>query len=230
MEAIKIPTHLAIILDGNGRWAKKRNRERSYGHKVGFENIYKTALLSRDAGVKVLSVYCFSTENWSRPKAEVDYLMSLPSVFKKDIQSYVKENIKVIHSGRVDRIPKETQKIFQESEEKTKDCNRLILNICFDYGSLDELKRGMKKIIEDKIEDIKDDTIFSYLDTKDLPPVDLLIRCGGEKRLSNFLLLQSAYAELYFIDVLWPDFSKEDLHEAFIEYNKRDRRYGGIKE
>ncbi|MCB9498607.1 MAG: di-trans,poly-cis-decaprenylcistransferase [Bacillales bacterium] len=230
MENMKIPAHLAIILDGNGRWAKKRNRERSYGHKVGFENIYKIALLSRDAGVKVLSVYCFSTENWSRPKGEVDYLMSLPLVFKKDINSYVKEDIKVIHSGRLDRIPKTTKDIFEESEEKTKDCKGLILNICFDYGSLDELKRGIEKIIENKVEDIKDDTIFSYLDTKNLPPVDLLIRCGGERRLSNFLLLQSAYAELYFIDVLWPDFSKEDLHEAFIEYNKRDRRYGGIKE
>lgn len=230
MDNIKIPKHLAIILDGNGRWAKERNKPRSYGHKVGFNNLKSIAIYANKLGIKALSVYCFSTENWNRPKNEVDFLMSIPQSFESDIPRYIKENIRVIFSGRTDRIPEKTLSSLSKIKDATSEMTGLTLNICFDYGAINELSRAINEIILDKKDVVDEETIFSYLDTRDLPKIDLLIRCGGEKRLSNFLLLQSAYAELYFTDTYWPDFNKDELDKALLDYTKRDRRFGGIKE
>lgn len=223
-----IPNHVAIILDGNGRWAKARNRSRSYGHKIGFNHIKSICLYAKKVGIKHLSLYCFSTENWNRPKEEVDFLMNIPKLFEKDIELYLKEDISVSIIGRKDRIPSSTSDSLDIIEEKTKDCSSLNVNICFDYGSLWDLNQAIKYIRENNvILDEKD--IFKYLSTNKSGMVDLLIRTGGEKRLSNFLLLESCYAELYFIDKYWPDFTKNDLDNAIEYYLSRDRRYGGIK-
>lgn len=224
-----VPKHIAIILDGNGRWAKERGKIRTEGHKAGYEQIEPIALAARDLGVKVLSIYCFSTENWNRPKSEVQFLMNIPVLLIKNLERYIKNNIKIVVSGRKDRIPKKTLDAFIELEEKTKDCNSMILNVCFDYGSLYDIKSAIEKIKEEDVE-IDEKTIYNYLSTKDLGNVDLLIRPGKEMRLSNFLLLECAYAELYFSNVYWPDFSEEELNKAIDEYNRRNRRYGGIKE
>jgi len=210
LEKLIIPEHIAIILDGNGRWAKKRHMPRTYGHQRGVENIRNITLAASDLGVKALSVYAFSTENWSRPKAEVDFLMKLPGEF---------ENIEIL-----ERIT-----------NNTKERQGLVLNICFDYGSQSEITEAVRLIAQDvldkqlEVADITKKNIENYLYTKDLPKLDLLIRPSGELRLSNFLLWQAAYAELYFTKTFWPAFSKKDLEQAIIEFNKRERRYGGLK-
>ena len=224
-----IPAHIAIILDGNGRWAKRQGKIRIEGHRVGYKRIEPIALYAQEKGVKVLSLYCFSTENWNRPETEVKFLMNIPVELKKNIDRYIKNNIKINISGRKDRIPDSTLDAFNTLIEKTKDCTGMILNVCFDYGALNDIKEAIIKIKNENIE-IDEKTIYKYLSTKDLPPVDLLIRPGGEKRLSNFLLLECAYAELVFLDTYWPDFSESDLDYAIDEFNKRNRRYGGIKE
>ncbi len=224
-----IPNHIAIILDGNGRWAKERGRARIEGHTVGYKKIEPISLYAQKLGVKVLSLYCFSTENWNRPELEVKFLMSVPVEMSKNIQRYIKNNIIVKVSGRSDRLPKRTKEAFQKIVDATKDNTGMILNICFDYGSLYDISQAIKRIKEEDIE-INENTIYEYLYTKDFPKVDLLIRPGGEKRLSNYLLLESAYAELYFMDKYWPDFNEDDLDKAIEDYNHRNRRYGGIKE
>lgn len=233
----KIPSHIAIILDGNGRWAKKRGLPRTYGHKVGSENLNKTAINCSKLGIKVLSVYAFSTENWSRPKDEVDYLMKLPLEFEKTYKGNFKENdIKVIFSGRRDRFSKENIELLNKIEEKTKDRQGLILNICFDYGSYTEILTATKEISllykenKIKLEDIDEKLFENHLYTKDLPKLDLLIRTSGELRISNFLLWQLAYSELYFTKKLWPDFNNKELLKAIDNYQRRNRTYGGLKE
>lgn len=233
----KIPSHIAIILDGNGRWAKKRGLPRTYGHKVGSENLNKTAINCSKLGIKVLSVYAFSTENWSRPKDEVDYLMKLPLEFEKTYKGNFKENdIKVIFSGRRDRFSKENIELLNKIEEKTKDRQGLILNICFDYGSYTEMLTATKEISllykenKIKLEDIDEKLFENHLYTKDLPKLDLLIRTSGELRISNFLLWQLAYSELYFTKKLWPDFNNKELLKAIDNYQRRNRTYGGLKE
>lgn len=235
-ENITIPKHIAIILDGNGRWAKKRHMPRTFGHKVGVENIKTIALAASSMGVKALTVYAFSTENWNRPQAEVDYLMTLPSeferLFKNDFEKY---DIKVIFSGRKTKVSKENLEIMNRMIEDTKNRQGLVLNICFDYGSYDEIITAVKEIASNvkndqlSIEEINPELISSLLSTKDLPPLDLLIRPSGEQRLSNFLLWQAAYAELYFTPVFWPAFSKKDLEKAILDFNQRERRFGAIK-
>ena len=224
-----IPKHIALILDGNGRWAKERGKIRIEGHTVGYKNIEPVALYAQELGVKYLSIYCFSTENWNRPKAEVDFLMRVPIELAKNVERYIKNNIKIHVSGRKDRMPKNTLKAFDTIVNRTKECTGMILNVCFDYGALNDIASAINKIKEENVL-VDDKTIFNYLSTKDFPPVDLLIRPGGEKRLSNFLLLECAYAELYFVDTYWPDFNKSDLDKAIDDFNKRNRRYGGIKE
>jgi len=220
--------HLAIILDGNGRWAKERGMIRTKGHEAGYKNIEPISLYCQNKGVKVLSLYCFSTENWNRPDDEVGYLMDIPSLLIKNIDRYKKNNIQIIVSGRKDRFPDKTKKSLDALIERTKDCTGMMLNICFDYGSLNDIANAIKKIKESN-EEVNDDTIYKYLSTSNFPKVDLLIRPGGEKRLSNFLLLECAYAELLFVDKYWPDFNEEDLDNAFREFENRNRRYGGIK-
>jgi undecaprenyl diphosphate synthase len=233
----KIPSHIAIILDGNGRWAKKRKLPRTFGHKVGADNLNKTAINCSKLGIKVLSVYAFSTENWSRPKEEVDFLMKLPLEFEKSYKDNFREyDIKVMFSGRRDRFSKENVELLNRIEEKTKDRSGLILNVCFDYGSYTEMLCATKEISQlykdDKIklDDINEELFESHLYTKDLPKLDLLIRTSGELRISNYLLWQLAYSELYFTKKLWPEFNNKQLLIAIDNYQKRNRTYGGIKE
>jgi undecaprenyl diphosphate synthase len=235
-EKLKIPEHVAIILDGNGRWAKRRGMPRTFGHQVGVENIRKITLEASDLGIKALSVYAFSTENWKRPQDEVDFLMKLPSEFEKKFKDdFEKFDIKVMFSGRKTHLSKENLEILERITKNTKDRKGLILNICFDYGSHTEITEAVKQIGVEilngsiKPNEIKPNDIEKYLYTKDLPKLDLWIRPSGEVRLSNFLLWQSAYAELYFCKTFWPAFSRKDLENAILSYNGRDRRFGGLK-
>ncbi|PAT02392.1 hypothetical protein CI105_00025 [Candidatus Izimaplasma bacterium ZiA1] len=232
-----IPKHIAIILDGNGRWAKKRNMPRNLGHKRGTLNLKNITIACNVLGIKALSVYAFSTENWKRPKEEVDYLMELPKQFTEDYKGQFKENdIRVMFSGRRDRMSKVNYDLMLEIEEKTKDREGLILNVCFDYGSHFEITEAVKQIAKDvkdnnvDISDINEDMIASNLYTKELPPLDLMIRTSGEQRISNFLLWQLAYSELYFTKKFWPEFSKKELLKALDNFQNRDRKFGGLKE
>ena len=232
-----IPSHIAIILDGNGRWAQKNNLLRTIGHKKGAENLKDITLICNEIGIKVLSVYAFSTENWNRPKSEVDYLMKLPHEFEEKYKGQFKENnIKVMFSGRRDRFSDENIEYINKIEEKTKDRDGLILNVCFDYGSHTEIIEAVKQISEKykndeiKLDDIDVKMIDNHLYTKDLPPLDLLIRTSGELRISNYLLWQLAYSELYFTKKLWPEFKRKELLKALDNFQKRNRRFGGIKE
>lgn len=234
---LRIPEHVAIILDGNGRWAKQRGLPRTYGHQKGVENIRVIALAASEMGIKALSVYAFSTENWTRPKAEVDFLMKLPKEFEQKFKDdFEKHDIRVMFSGRKNKLSAENLEILERITNRTKDRKGLVLNICFDYGSQTEITEAVKKIAMDVKEGKKNPNeieiadIEKYLYTSDLPKLDLLIRPSGELRLSNFMLWQAAYAELHFASVLWPAFSKKDLEKAIIDFNKRDRRFGGLKE
>lgn len=236
IENLRIPEHIAIILDGNGRWAKKRHMPRTYGHQKGVENIKTITLAAADFGVKALSVYAFSTENWRRPQAEVDFLMKLPKEFENRFsEDFKKYDVKVMFSGRKTHLSKENLELLNKFTENTKDRKGIVLNICFDYGSQIEITEAVQKIAQDvlenkmKPEEIEPTHIEQYLYTKELPQLDMLIRPSGEIRLSNFLLWQAAYSELYFCDTFWPAFSKKDLEKAILEFNKRDRRFGGLK-
>ncbi|MCF7927125.1 MAG: isoprenyl transferase [Candidatus Izimaplasma sp.] len=232
-----IPKHIAIIMDGNGRWAKKRHMPRTYGHKKGSENLKNIALECKGLGVKVLSVYAFSTENWQRPKKEVDYLMTLPGEFEASFKGqFEKEDIRVVFSGRRDRFPKKVQDLIKRVEEKTENRTGMTLNICFDYGSYTEITNAVQEIALDvknndlNISAITPDVISNHLYTKDLPKLDLLIRTSGELRLSNFFLWQVSYSELYFAKKHWPAFNKKALLLAIEDFQNRKRRYGGLKE
>lgn len=232
-----VPFHIAIILDGNGRWAKKRHLPRTLGHKQGSANLKTIAIECSKLGIKALSVYAFSTENWKRPKEEIDYLMKLPKEFTETYKGQFKDNdIRVIFSGRRDRINSTNFDLLNEIEEKTKDRKGLILNICFDYGSQTEILEAVKEIslkVKDgslKTEEINNELFTNHLYTSELPPLDLMIRTSGEQRLSNFLLWQLAYSELYFTKKHWPEFSKKELYKAIHNFQSRDRKYGGLKE
>jgi undecaprenyl diphosphate synthase len=232
-----VPEHVAIILDGNGRWAKKRLLPRTFGHRKGALNIRTIARYANKIGVKYLSVFCFSTENWSRPNDEVSYLMNHPVRFiKRYRDDLLNSNVKITFSGRRDRLPSPLLNALLDLEENSKGHTGMVLNLCIDYGSFDELSRGIKEMVKEiqagkmSVEDINQQTILSHLDTRNFPPVDLLIRTSGEIRISNFLMLQIAYAELYFTDTLWHDFSERDLLKAIENYQSRNRRFGGLKE
>jgi len=210
---------------------------RTFGHQKGVENIRTISIAASNMGIKALSVYAFSTENWSRPKDEVDFLMKLPGEFEKRFKDdFKKHDIKVMFSGRKTHLSKENLEILERITFNTKDRQGLVLNICFDYGSRAEITEATKEIVrsvlENKItiDDINEQTIEQYLYTKDLPKLDLLIRPSGEVRLSNYLLWQAAYAELYFCKTFWPAFGEKDLLEAIIDFNKRERRFGGLKD
>lgn len=232
-----VPEHVAIILDGNGRWAKKRLLPRTFGHRKGVFNIRTIARYANKIGIKYLSVFCFSTENWSRPNDEVSYLMNHPVRFiKRYRDDLLNSNVKITFSGRRDRLPSPLLNALLDLEENSKEHTGMVLNLCIDYGSFDELSRGIKEMVKEiqagkmSVEDINQQTILSHLDTRNFPPVDLLIRTSGEIRISNFLMLQIAYAELYFTDTLWPDFSERDLLKAIENFQSRNRRFGGLKE
>mgnify|MGYP000371117572 FL=1 len=231
---LKVPNHVAIILDGNGRWAKERGLTRSMGHDAGFTNLKNISKYILSKGIKVLSVYAFSTENFKRSKDEVDYLMNIfTSKFKSCIKDFNKENIKVIFSGRDKPLPNKVLKAMKELGEATKDNTKGILNICINYGGRSELVDTCKKIgkmVENKeisIDDIDEELVSRNL-YNDLPDVDLMIRTSGELRLSNFMLWQNSYAEFYFPKTYFPDFDEEEFDKAIIEYTKRDRRFGNI--
>lgn len=236
LDSLIIPQHVAIILDGNGRWAKRRGMPRTYGHQRGVENIRTITLAASELGIKALSVYAFSTENWSRPQPEVDFLMKLPGEFEKKFRDdFEKFDVRVRFSGRKTRLSKENLEILERITKNTKDRQGIVLNICFDYGSHAEITEAVQQLAKDvqdnllKPEDILPEDIEARLYTSDLPKLDLLIRPSGEVRLSNFLLWQAAYAELYFCKTFWPAFSKKDLEKAIIEFNNRSRRFGGLK-
>lgn len=231
-----IPEHIAFIMDGNGRWAKQRKMPRTYGHHEGTKTIRDIALSCNKLGVKAMTVYAFSTENFARPDQEVQYIFKLPKDF---FESYMKElmenNVKITTIGHLEMAPQETQDIINKAIEKTSHNTGLILCFAFIYGGRDEIVWATKKIAqkvkndEISIDDI-DENIFNHeLMTKDLPDVDLMVRTSGEQRLSNFLLWQLAYAEFVFTDVYWPDFNEEELKKAIWLYQNRDRRFGGLK-
>ena len=235
LDTNKIPQHVALILDGNGRWAKKRSLPRTCGHRKGASNIEKIAVACQNLGIKYMTCYCFSTENWKRPQDEVNYLMKLPiRYFKKAYNTIIESNIKIKVIGRRDRFPKELLDAIIEVEEKTKNHTGLTLTLCLDYGSYDEITTAFKQIADEvikgqiNIDDITPEVITNHLFTKDLPQVDLLIRTSGEYRISNYLLWQIAYSEFYFTDVLWPDFNEEELNKAIYDYQNRNRRFGGL--
>ena len=233
----KLPNHIAIIMDGNGRWAKRKGLARVFGHRNGVRAVRKTVEAASEIGLGVLTLYAFSTENWNRPKKEVDALMNLLiSSLKKELATFQKNDIKLQTIGQTKNLPLNAQKKLQEVIDKTKNNKSMILNLALSYGSREEIvntfKNISKKIVnkELSIEEIDEKIINNHLYTFTLPDVDFLIRTSGEKRLSNFLLWQLAYAELYFTEVLWPDFTKEDFFEAILNYQKRERRFGKISE
>jgi undecaprenyl diphosphate synthase len=230
-----IPKHIAIIMDGNGRWAKQRSLPRVAGHKQGMEVVKKIAIAANQIGVKVLTVYAFSTENWERPKSEVDFLMKLPEQFMNTfLPDLIKNNVQVQTIGRIDALPVHTKKAVIKAKKETENNNGLILNFALNYGSRDEMTNAIKAITSDiqsgkiSINDLEDKLISNYLMTNHLPDPDLLIRTSGELRISNFMLWQIAYTELWFSEVCWPDFTVDHLMEAILAYQKRNRRYGGI--
>ena len=232
-----IPNHVAIILDGNGRWAKKKGMPRTYGHVKGCENLEKICSVAKELGVKYLTVYAFSTENWKRSKEEVDALMKLFRNYMKKCIKISRDNKMQVHViGDPTAFDPDLQEKIKELEEYSSQYDELYFQIALNYGSRDEIKRAVQKIAEDvkaeklNPEEISEQTISDYLDTKGLPDPDLLIRTSGEERLSNFLMWQLAYTEFYFTDVAWPDFNKAELIKAIEKYNQRDRRYGGVKE
>lgn len=232
-----IPAHVAIIMDGNGRWAKKRAMPRVAGHHEGMKTVRKVTRFASDLGIKVLTVYAFSTENWKRPKPEVDFLMRLPVEFLGSfLPEMMERNVRVEMIGDPSLLPAHTQKALYEAMEETKHNTGLILNFALNYGSRSEMVNAMKMMLQKvqdghlTMQDITEDCLTSHLMTAHLPEPDLLIRTSGEVRLSNFMLWQLAYTEFWFTDTLWPDFSEENLLEAVENYQKRNRRYGGLKE
>lgn len=236
MENLVIPNHVAIILDGNGRWAKKRLLPRNAGHIQGSKNVEKVCSAAWDMGIKYLTVYAFSTENWKRPESEVDALMKLLHSYLKDcIKTSTKNNMKVKVIGDISKLSEDLQAKIREVEEVSASNTGLNFTVALNYGGRDEIVRSIKKLADDvaagkvKPEDIDEACFEGYLDTCGLPDPDLMIRTSGEQRLSNYLLWQLAYSEFYFTDVLWPDFDKKDLEEAVKWYNSKERRFGGIK-
>ena len=229
LDNIKIPCHVGIIMDGNGRWAKERGLNRSKGHEAGYKTLKNTANYILDSGVKVLSVFAFSTENFNRPKEEVDFLMNLfIKGFKKDTTFFNKENIKVVFSGRKEPLKKDVIEAMEYLSESTKNNTKGILNICLNYGGRSEIVDAVNHIIKDNLKEVDEEVINSYLYNK-LPDIDLLIRTSGEVRISNFMLWQLSYAELYFPKCYFPDFNQEEFDKALLEYTKRDRRFGSVK-
>lgn len=235
MEHLNVPQHVTIILDGNGRWAKKKHLPRNMGHVQGSKTVERIIEDAYDLGIKYLTVYAFSTENWKRPKDEVDALMKLLRDYLKNcIKRANKNNMKVRVIGDVSGLSQDLQDKIRQLEEASKDNTGINFTIALNYGSRDEMVRAMKHMAEDiqsgriQKEDITEASFQNYLDTRDLPDPDLMIRTSGEERLSNFMLWQLAYTEFYFTDVLWPDFNKKELKKAIEYYNGRDRRFGGI--
>lgn len=225
------PKHVAIILDGNGRWATARGQERTAGHEAGADNIVRIARYAQEKGISVLSLYVFSTENWKRSQQEVSALMRLlVRFFKVYIDEFMQRHVQLRVMGDIRRLPFATRQSVKMGIEKTAENDGVVLNIGLNYGGRDEIARAARRAMVDGIssEGLTSDVLERYLDTAGLPPVDLLIRTGGEKRLSNFMLWQLAYTEFYFTDTLWPDFKPADLDRAIEWFGQRNRRFGGV--
>ncbi|WP_028236318.1 isoprenyl transferase [Pseudobutyrivibrio sp. MD2005] len=232
---MNVPEHIAIILDGNGRWAKSKGMPRTYGHTVGAKNVETICRAANELGVKYVTMYAFSTENWSRPADEVKALMKLLGEYIKTcMKTAKKDNLKVRFIGDLSKLDDKLRKAIDELTEYSSQFTGLTLTIAINYGSRDEMTRAVKKVAEDvkdgnlEVDSIDEALFSSYLDTKDIPDPDFMIRTSGEQRLSNYLLWQLAYAEFYFTPVPWPEFTPEELKKAVEEYDKRNRRFGGI--
>lgn len=235
LDSDNIPQHIGIIMDGNGRWAKRRGLPRSAGHKMGAKTLENIANYCAEIGVKVVTAYAFSTENWSRPKEEVDAIMDLLYDYLVEAKTkFVEKGARLRISGDRSKFSDKLKNAMEEAIDATKDGEKITINLALNYGGRDELVRAAKAICDDVADgrlssrDIDENVIASYLDTAGMPEVDLIIRPSGELRLSNFLLWQAAYSEFWYSDVCWPDFTSEDLNSAIIDYQKRNRRFGGV--
>lgn len=238
-ETLLVPKHIGIIMDGNGRWAKKRMQPRVFGHKAGMEALQEVTIAAKEMGVQVLTVYAFSTENWARPEKEVSFIMNLPVEFyDRYVPELHRNNVKIQMIGDTKRLPKATFEALEKAEELTRLNTGLILNFALNYGGRAEINQAVQKLAQDVLDakvqpaDITEEMLGAYLYTSSLPASlrdpDLVIRTSGELRLSNFLPWQTAYSELYFTDILWPDFDEKALKDAVVEYNRRNRRFGGV--
>ncbi|TMM32137.1 isoprenyl transferase [Polaribacter aestuariivivens] len=233
----KVPKHVAIIMDGNGRWAKGQGMNRIFGHKNALTAVRESVEAASQIGVNAITLYAFSTENWKRPKLEVDALMSLLiNSLKKELPGFQENGVKVNAIGNIETLPKKAQKVLKDVIFETQNNTKIVLTFALSYGSREEIvntiKNISKKVVNKEllIEEIDENTINNHLYTFNLPEVDLMIRTSGEQRISNFLLWQMAYAELYFTDILWPDFRQEHFYDAIIDYQNRERRFGKTSE
>jgi len=228
-----LPRHIGFIMDGNGRWAKQRGLPRLAGHRAGAENLRRVLRACGEWGIKYVTIYAFSTENWGRPKEEVEGLLNLLDQYIDNaLPELVKEGVQVRHIGRMDGVPERLQEKIRQAIEATKGNDRLILCVAFNYGGRAEIVDAVRKIIAEgyKPEEVDENLISSHLYTAGIPDPDLIIRTAGEMRLSNFLLWQSAYAEYYSTPVYWPDFDEEELYKALLDFSRRERRFGLVKE
>ena len=231
-----VPQHIAIIMDGNGRWAKEKNRPRTAGHYQGTENVRNIAVKANDMGVKVLTLYAFSTENWKRPQEEVNYLMGLPAIFiTKFLKELMEKGIKIATIGDLSAFPESTRKVLEEAMEKTRDNKNMTLVFAMNYGGRKDIVDGINRYVDDYVsgrvrEKMTEELFNSYLSTAEYPEIDLMIRTSLDYRLSNFLLWQLSYTELYFTDTYWPDFTPEEFEKAINNFTQRSRRFGGLKD
>ncbi len=227
----RIPQHIAIIMDGNGRWAEARGLPRLQGHKAGTENLREIIRGCVEQGVKYLTVYAFSTENWGRPKEEIDGLMTILELYlDQEIDELCREGVRICHLGRLEAMPEKVRKKVEKSMEITCGNTRLVLNVAWNYGGRDEIVYAIQNILKDQVTpaEVTEELVSNYLFTRNCPDPDLIIRTSGEMRISNFLIWQSAYAEWYVTPTLWPDFKKAELAEAIAIYGQRDRRFGKV--
>jgi undecaprenyl diphosphate synthase len=230
-EFVKIPIHVAMIMDGNGRWAKSRGLPRMAGHRAGTENLRRVITATVEFGIKYLTIYAFSTENWSRPEDEVQGLLQIVAdVIDRELKELHEQGVQLRHIGRLEKLPENLRIKVQKAMEMTKNNDRLVLNIAFNYGGRDELVHAFSRMIADGVQpdQVSEELIGKYLYTAGVPDPDLIIRTSGEFRTSNFLLWQAAYAEWYITPTYWPDFDKEEYRKALIAFNQRDRRFGGL--
>lgn len=229
MQEINIPTHIAFIMDGNGRWAKRRLMPRKYGHKMGVEALKRVIAACDKLGVKEVSFYALSTENWSRPKDEIDALLGMIKKFAdEEMKDYVDKNYRVRFMGELHRLPEETQKALESIAAAAINNTGIVVNIGINYGGRDEIARAAARVAERNLP-VTAENIDAYLDTAGMHDPDIIVRCAGEKRLSNFMLWQSAYSEFVFVDDFWPDFGEETVLRIIREYSGRERRFGGLK-
>lgn len=235
LDPLKLPHHVAIILDGNGRWAKSKHLPRISGHAMGAKRVSEIVTAASDLGIKSLSLYAFSTENWSRPQPEVSFLMSLlVKYLKKELKNLIRKDVKMVVSGHIDDLPEAAKNVINQNIEKSKNHRGMVFNLCLNYGGRQEITDACREMAKKakagklNIDEINEHMVGQHLYHPALGDVDLMIRTSGEERISNFLLWQLAYSELYFTSVMWPDFTKIDLLEAIVAYQKRERRFGGI--